>query len=89
MIFLKEGIKVLEDNFKDHNFVIAGDLNSFAKFEKNIFFYPETEEQYTTLKKRTASQSQFHKAEKENKESKDKIICSLPLSKGRITLIND
>lgn len=69
--------------------MVAGDLNSFVKFNAPIFSYPEIEEQFTTLKKRTASQAQFHKAEKEVKESKDKIISSLPLSKLKITFIND
>ena len=89
VILLKEAINVLVDDYKDYNFVVAGDINSFVKFYSPIFSFPQTEDQFTTLKKRTASQAQFHKAEKEVKESKDKIISSLPLDKFKITFIND
>jgi hypothetical protein len=86
---LKEGINVLKDKFKEYQFVIAGDLNSFVKFYPPVNSFPESDEQFTTLKKRTASQAQLHKAEKIVRESKDKIISSLPLNKGKITFIND
>ena len=41
----------------------------------------------TTVKKRTATQGQYHKAEKIICESKDKIISTLPVTEGRITYI--
>ena len=86
---MKEAIDVLAKDFKDYNFVVAGDINSFIEFStKGIDFYPKNKDDFTTLKKRTASQAQFHKAEKEIKESKDKIISSLPLEKCKVTFIN-
>lgn len=76
--------------YKDYHFVVAGDINSFIKIEKQgIDFYPKTEKQFTTLKMRTSSQAQFHKAEKTVEESKDKIISSYPLQKCKITFIDD
>jgi hypothetical protein len=62
VVQLRECINILANKFKDHQFVVAGDLNSFVKFNPPIYSYPEVEEQFTTLKKRTASQAQFHKA---------------------------
>jgi len=41
----------------------------------------------TTVKKRTFTQGQYHKADKVIRESKDKIITSLSLTAGRITYI--
>jgi hypothetical protein len=46
--------------------------------------YPRDEKQFTTLKRRTYSQAQFHKAEKEVKESKDRIICTKKIISGEI-----
>lgn len=41
----------------------------------------------TTVKKRTSTQGQYHKAEKIINESKDKIISTLPIENGKITYI--
>jgi major membrane immunogen (membrane-anchored lipoprotein) len=50
--------------------------------------YPDTEEQLTTIKKRTMTQGQFHKAYKTIEESKDKIISTLKIESGSIMYIN-
>lgn len=41
----------------------------------------------TTVKKRTATQGQYHKADKIVNESKDKIISTRPIVSGRIAYI--
>ena len=41
----------------------------------------------TTVKKRTFTQGQFHKADKVVRESKDKIMSTLIINKGRISYI--
>jgi major membrane immunogen (membrane-anchored lipoprotein) len=50
--------------------------------------YPELEGQLTTIKKRTMTQGQFHKAYKTIEESKDKIISTLKIKGGSIMYIN-
>ena len=44
--------------------------------------YPRYDFEFTTLKKRTYSQAQFHKAEKIIKESKDRIISTSNIESG-------
>ena len=63
----------------DYNVILGGDLNSYlgAMKEENLNIFPVEEEQITTIKKRTYTQGQFHKADKIVKESKDKIITNL------------
>lgn len=46
--------------------------------------FPLYEWNFTTLKKRTYTQAQFHKAEKEVKESKDRIISSCNIEYGEV-----
>ena len=41
----------------------------------------------TTVKKRTSTQAQFHKAEKEVRESKDKIISTMKIIGGGVSYI--
>jgi hypothetical protein len=50
--------------------------------------YPEKEDQLTTIKKRTMTQGQFHKAEKKVEESKDKIISTLKIDEAKIMYIS-
>jgi hypothetical protein len=50
--------------------------------------YPELEGQLTTIKKRTMTQAQFHKAYKTIEESRDKIISTLKIESGSIMYIN-
>jgi hypothetical protein len=47
-------------------------------------FFPQNEEQFTTIKKRTFTQAQFHKAELEVKESKDRIITTEVIEHGEV-----
>jgi len=42
----------------------------------------------TTIKKRTFTQGQFNKADKIVKESKDKIITTLKILKGKVSYIS-
>lgn len=55
-------------------------MNSFLKpdekFNSKYFLYPVYEFEFTTLKRRTFSQAQFHKAEITVKESKDRILST-------------
>jgi hypothetical protein len=50
--------------------------------------YPVYEWQFTTLKKRTYSQAQYHKAEIEIKESKDRIISTLNIEYGEVRYLS-
>lgn len=46
-------------------------------FAKKFELYPRYDFEHTTIKKRTFSQAQYNKGEKEVRESKDRIISSL------------
>ena len=74
----------------DYNVILGGDLNSYlgAMKEENLNIFPVEEEQITTIKKRTYTQGQFHKADKIVKESKDKIITNLQIRKGQVTYMD-
>lgn len=51
--------------------------------------YPTEEKDYTTSKRRTKTQAQWHKADIHVQESKDKIITTLPFAqKGKISYID-
>jgi hypothetical protein len=72
----------------DYDIVVAGDLNSYLEpFSPQFSFYPLKEDDMTTVKKRTLTQGQFHKAEKVVRESKDKIISTLKVREGKISYI--
>uniref|UniRef100_A0A1J3DTK8 Uncharacterized protein n=1 Tax=Noccaea caerulescens TaxID=107243 RepID=A0A1J3DTK8_NOCCA len=64
-----------------YEIIVGGDLNSFMQsdpvFGANFHLFPRYEYNFTTLKKRTYAQAQFHKADKEIKESKDRIISTI------------
>ena len=66
-------------------------MNSFLQVDGELSSsfqaFPEKEAEFTTLKKRTYLQPQFHKAEEEVKESKDRIITSGKIKEGQITYI--
>jgi endonuclease/exonuclease/phosphatase family metal-dependent hydrolase len=85
---LKDGITALKQKLPDYGIVIAGDLNSYLEpFSKNFSYYPIYAEDTTTIKKRTFTQGQYHKAEKVVKESKDKIVSTLDVIDGKISYI--
>jgi uncharacterized protein YacL len=68
--------------------VVAGDLNSYLEPFNDLFsYFPVYADDMTTVKKRTRTQGQFHKAEKEIRESKDKIISTLDIIDGKISYI--
>lgn len=83
---LKADLLKMRESLPLHHIIIGGDINSFfqpdSKFTPKYFLFPRYEWDFTTLKKRTYSQSQFHKAEKEVKESKDRIISTLNIEYG-------
>jgi hypothetical protein len=89
---LKEDLLKLRNALPRHELVLGGDINSFmesdAAFGKNFHLYPRYEWEFTTLKKRTYAQAQFHKAEQEVKESKDRIISTLNISAGEVRFLN-
>lgn len=60
---LKVGLTDLKKHLPDYDIILGGDLNSYLPpFSKEFYFYPDSENQLTTIKKRTMTQGQFHKA---------------------------
>ena len=50
---------------KGYEIVLGGDLNSYVDpFSSEFNFFPEKNDQMTTVKKRTFTQGQYHKADK-------------------------
>lgn len=85
---LKEGLMTLKRKLPDYEIILGGDLNSFLEsFTPELYFFPDSADQMTTVKKRTATQGQYHKADKIVNDSKDKIISTLPILHGKITYI--
>jgi hypothetical protein len=86
---LKSDLLRLKEYLPKYEIVVGGDLNSFLatdeRFGKVFHLYPRYEWEFTTLKKRTYSQAQFHKAELEVKESKDRIISTNNIQFGEVT----
>ena len=76
---LRGALMELALTLPDYNVILGGDLNSYLGVmkEENLNIFPVEEERITTIKKRTYTQGQFHKADKIVKESKDKIITNL------------
>jgi hypothetical protein len=79
---------LLKKHLPKYRIVLGGDLNSYLTpdetFAGQFHLFPQHEEFFTTLKKRTFTQAQFHKAEVEVKESKDRIITTEPIEYGEI-----
>lgn len=85
---LKEGLLKLKKKLPDYDIILGGDLNSYLDcYTSELNFYPSEESEMTTVKKRTATQGQYHKADKMVYESKDKIVSSLAIAQGKITYI--
>lgn len=86
---LKSDLLRLKEYLPKYQIIVGGDLNSFLqtdeKFGKVFHLYPRYEFEFTTLKKRTTSQAQYHKAELEVKESKDRIISTNNIAFGSVT----
>lgn len=60
---LKVGLTDLKKHLPEYDIILGGDLNSYLPpFSKEFYFYPDSENQLTTIKKRTMTQGQFHKA---------------------------
>lgn len=57
-------------------------------FASKFDLYPRYEFEFTTLKKRTFSQAQYNKGEREVKESKDRIISSLAIVEGGVIFLD-
>ena len=86
---LKEALPQLKEKFPKYDIILAGDLNSYLEpFSPEFNFFPERKEVMTTIKKRTFTQGQFNKADKIVKESKDKIITTLRILKGKVSYIS-
>jgi hypothetical protein len=68
---LKEDLLRLKAYLPKYEIIVGGDLNSFLEpepaFSEKFHLYPRFKWDFTTLKKRTYSQSQYNKAEKEVK----------------------
>lgn len=62
---IKTGLSDLKKVLPDYDIIVAGDLNSYLPtFSSDFYIFPEKESQLTTIKKRTMTQGQYHKAEK-------------------------
>lgn len=89
---LKTDLMKLSECLPKYKLVIGGDINSFmandAIFGAKFHLYPRFEHEFTTLKKRTFAQAQFHKAEEEVKESKDRIMSTANVSFGEVRFLN-
>ena len=84
---MKEGLLQLKKKLPDYDIILGGDINSYLEpFSKELNFFPNSQEM-TTVKKRTATQGQYHKADQIICESKDKIISTLRINEGRISYI--
>lgn len=60
---LKKGFKMLREKHPDYDVICGGDLNSFLKeFHDEIHIYPTSEDQCTSIKKRTSMQTQSKKS---------------------------
>ena len=90
---MKKHLIELKAKHPNYHFIVGGDINSFlgndGTFEKHFNFYPNKEEELTTIKKRTMTQGQYHKGNKIVAESKDKVISSLPVMNGSIRYITN
>ena len=85
---LKKVLPELRRKLPKYDIVVAGDLNSYLEpFSQLFSYFPVYGDDMTTVKKRTFTQGQFHKAEKEIRESKDKIISTLHIIEGKISYI--
>lgn len=88
---LKKGLIELKTVLPEYEIILGGDLNSYLsppnEFRSLLHMYPRSEEQLTTIKKRTMVQGQFHKGNKIIEESKDKIITTLPIREGQVLYI--
>lgn len=89
---LKKDLLNMRHYLSKYEIIVGGDINSFMQpdpiFGPKFHLFPRYEYDFTTLKKRTYAQSQYHKAEKEVKESKDRIISTLNIEEGRVTFLN-
>jgi hypothetical protein len=90
---LKKDLVRLRQLLPKYELVVGGDINSFIQPDPNftpIFsHFPYNEYDITTLKKRTYAQAQFHKAEEEVRESKDRIFSTLNIERGEVRFICD
>ena len=65
------------------------DANSYiAPFDKRLFMFPDSENIYTCVKKRTTMQVQTSKAEKLVQENKDAIMTTLPFDMRHVMKID-
>ena len=62
---MKQAVSQLKKKMKGYEIVLGGDLNSYVDpFSSEFNFFPEKNDQMTTVKKRTFTQGQYHKADK-------------------------
>lgn len=86
---LKQALPELKAKFPKMDIILAGDLNSFLEpFASEFNLFPNNKDTITTVKKRTFTQGQYSKADKTVKESKDKIITTLNILKGKVSYIS-
>ena len=82
----------IRETYPDYEIVVAGDINSYLDIDgplaQRYNSYPASKEEFTTLKKRTYTQAQFHKANTVVMESKDKVVTTLPKGECEVTTIS-
>lgn len=89
---VKELMKIMPiiiEKYADFEVIVGMDANSFIKpFDERLHMFPDSPEQYTTIKKRTSMQVQSSKAEKLVQENKDAIMTTLPFKMKQILTIS-
>lgn len=80
---------IIMDKYADLDIIVGMDANSFIPgFNERLHMFPDSAEQYTTIKKRTSMQVQTSKAEKLVQENKDAIMTTLPFKMKQILTIS-
>ena len=80
---------VVLEKYPEFEVICGMDANSFIKpFDERLHLFPDSEEQFTSIKKRTAMQVQSSKAEKLVKELKDAIMTTLPIQTKHVFTIS-
>lgn len=86
---MKKGLATLRKEFSQYEIIAGGDFNTYLEnVSDQLESYPHSQKDMTTLKKRTISQGQFKKANKEDHNSKDKVLSTKPIITGKISSLN-
>jgi len=74
---------MLKQKFSRYEIICGGDANNpVTPFNSQFNIFPDSESQYTSLKKRSYLQTQFSKSDKVVKAAKDHVISTLRVLRG-------